>query len=189
MRKDLSLRYYPSDYACQVRIRDLRVARLAAPGTNGSFPRRFAATARGLGVRRTCARTSLETRPCGKVARSRHLIEKLRWPHSRHSCRWCSPQHGSERARSKPWPSYRRRTGLGRRTASTARRVRSDVDTLGDAQRVFKFNAEISHRAVDLGVTKEQLDRAEIAGLPVDLGSLRPAKRMRAVPAGFKADG
>ncbi len=36
----------------------------------------------------------------------------------------------------------------------------SDVDPLSDAQRIFKFDAEITNRAVHLGVAEQKLDRA-----------------------------
>jgi len=51
---------------------------------------------------------------------------------------------------------------------------RSDVDLLGDAQSVIKFDAEVSDRAVHLGVTKQELNGAQIAGLPVDQRCFRP---------------
>lgn len=46
--------------------------------------------------------------------------------------------------------------------------ARSDIDSFGDAERVFEFDAKVSHRAVDFGVPKEELHRAKVAGLPVD---------------------
>ena len=53
-----------------------------------------------------------------------------------------------------------------------------DVDALGYAQSIFQFDTKITHRAVDFGVTKEQLHRAKIAGFTINLGSLCSAKRV-----------
>lgn len=51
----------------------------------------------------------------------------------------------------------------------------SDVDLLGDAQGVVEFDAEVSGRAVHLGMTKQELDRSEVASLPVGQRGLGPA--------------
>jgi hypothetical protein len=51
---------------------------------------------------------------------------------------------------------------------------RSDVDFLGDAQRVIEFDAEVSDRAIHLGVTKQELNGSEISRLPVDQRRFRP---------------
>lgn len=45
---------------------------------------------------------------------------------------------------------------------------RSDVDFLGDAQSVIELDTEVANRAVDLCVTEQKLNRAQIAGFPVD---------------------
>jgi hypothetical protein len=45
----------------------------------------------------------------------------------------------------------------------TARQLRSNVDTLRDAECVFGFDAQISDGAVDLGVAKQKLDCSQIA--------------------------
>ncbi|GAA6178556.1 hypothetical protein GCM10007927_04440 [Sulfitobacter pacificus] len=37
----------------------------------------------------------------------------------------------------------------------TARQNSSDIDALSDAQGIFEFDAEVTHGAVDLGVTKQ----------------------------------
>ena len=39
-----------------------------------------------------------------------------------------------------------------------------DFDSFGDGQRIFKFNSEVSDRAVHLGVTEEKLNGAEVGG-------------------------
>jgi hypothetical protein len=44
----------------------------------------------------------------------------------------------------------------------------SDVDLLGDRERVIDVDAEVSDRALHLGVAKEQLNRAEVAGSSVN---------------------
>jgi hypothetical protein len=43
-----------------------------------------------------------------------------------------------------------------------------DVDALGDRQGVFDLDAEISDRAIKLGVAKQQLHRPNVASLPID---------------------
>jgi hypothetical protein len=43
------------------------------------------------------------------------------------------------------------------------------------------LNPEISDGAFQLGVTEEKLDRTQVSGLTIDLGSLRTAHRVRAV--------
>ena len=44
----------------------------------------------------------------------------------------------------------------------------SDVDLLGYAQRIVEFDPKVSDRAIDLGVSKQELDGPKIASLPVD---------------------
>lgn len=46
--------------------------------------------------------------------------------------------------------------------------ARSDIDSFGDAERVFECDAKVSHGAVNFGVPDEELHRAKVAGLPVD---------------------
>ena len=70
----------------------------------------------------------------------------------------------------------------------SVRQVGSDVDAFCDAQSIFQFDAQIAHCAVDFGVTKQQLDRAKITGLSVDLCRLCPAERMRAIRAWFQTN-
>ena len=65
----------------------------------------------------------------------------------------------------------------------------SDVDLLGDAQSVVEFDAKVPDRAINLGVSEQELDGPKIAGLPVDQRGLGPPKRMRPVPARIQADG
>jgi hypothetical protein len=65
---------------------------------------------------------------------------------------------------------YERPSGVGR--ALTALPRFSDVDLLGDGERVVDLNTEIPDRALHLGVPKEQLSRAEVPGSPIDQGRL-----------------
>jgi hypothetical protein len=44
----------------------------------------------------------------------------------------------------------------------------SDVDLLGDRERVIDLDAEVSDRTLHLGVAKEQLNRPAVSGSPVD---------------------
>ena len=55
----------------------------------------------------------------------------------------------------------------------------SDINMFCYCQSVNNFDAEISDRAFDLGVAKQELDSPEIAGAPVNQGSLRASERMR----------
>jgi hypothetical protein len=50
----------------------------------------------------------------------------------------------------------------------TALPLRSDVNLLGDGERVIDLDAEVPDRALDLGMAKEQLNRPKIAGTPID---------------------
>jgi hypothetical protein len=45
---------------------------------------------------------------------------------------------------------------------------------LGDRQSVINLDTEIANRALDLGVTEQQLDGPQIAGAAIDQGSLGP---------------
>src|SRR5260370_24029962 len=57
----------------------------------------------------------------------------------------------------------------------------SQLDLLGDAERVIDLDAEIADRAFELRVPEEKLNRPQVARLLVDLGRLRSPHRMRAV--------
>src|SRR4051794_27091576 len=54
----------------------------------------------------------------------------------------------------------------------------SDLSLFRYRERVIHLDAEISDRALDLGVTEQELDRPQVAGAPVDQGSLRPPQRV-----------
>jgi hypothetical protein len=50
----------------------------------------------------------------------------------------------------------------------------SDIDLLGDRQGVVNLDPEITDRALDLGVTEQQLNGPEVAGPAIDQGSFCP---------------
>ena len=56
-----------------------------------------------------------------------------------------------------------------------------DVNLLRNGDGVVHFDAEVPHRALDLAVTKQQLDCPEIACAPVDERCLRSPQRVSAV--------
>ena len=70
----------------------------------------------------------------------------------------------------------------------TVRQGSSDIDSLSDAQGIFEFDAEVANCAVCLCVTKQQLDRAEVAGFSTDLCCLCPAQRMGTISAWLQPD-
>ena len=51
---------------------------------------------------------------------------------------------------------------------SAERPPRSDLSSLSEGERVFDVHAEVAHRIFDLGVTKQDLNHAQIARCPVD---------------------
>ena len=58
---------------------------------------------------------------------------------------------------------------------------RSDLGLLRDLQGIVDLDAEIPHSGFQLGVSEEQLDRAQVLGSTVDQRRLRPAHRVRTV--------
>jgi hypothetical protein len=64
----------------------------------------------------------------------------------------------------------------------------SDVNPLGDGERIVDLDAEIPDRAFHLGVAKEQLNRPEIAGTTIDQGCLGSPQRMGAEQGRVKTD-
>lgn len=56
----------------------------------------------------------------------------------------------------------------------------SDIDLLGDLDCVIDLDAEVANRALDLGMSKQELDRAQIASAAVDQNRLRPSQRVGA---------
>ena len=67
--------------------------------------------------------------------------------------------------------------------------LNSDVDLFGNCVRIIDFDTKVSNRTFNLRVAKQELDRAEIAGLPIDFRRLRATKRVRAVTARIEANG
>ena len=59
--------------------------------------------------------------------------------------------------------------------------VASDVELLGNIESVIEFDAEVSDGAFHLGMSEQQLDRPEIAGLAIDQGSLGAPQGVRAI--------
>jgi hypothetical protein len=64
----------------------------------------------------------------------------------------------------------------------------SDVDLLCDGKGIIDLDAEVPHRAFDLGVTKQDLHGPQVAGAPVDQARLGSAKRVRTEEVGIQAD-
>ena len=75
----------------------------------------------------------------------------------------------------------------GRRMSAAApqrlewRSTSSNLDRLGNGQRILKLNAEVAHAAVHLSVAQQRLHRREVAGLLADPHSLCPSHGMGAV--------
>ena len=65
-----------------------------------------------------------------------------------------------------PANGYERPIGGGQSVTALPRC--SDVNLLGDGERIVDFDAEIPDRALHLGVAKEQLNRPEIPGTLID---------------------
>ena len=56
------------------------------------------------------------------------------------------------------------------------------------SQGVFHIDPQISDRAFNLGMSKQDLDRAEVSGRLIDDGRLRPPQRVRAIILARQAD-
>ena len=59
-----------------------------------------------------------------------------------------------------------------------------NVDLLGNAQSIIKFNAKKPHRAVHFGVSKQKLNRAQVAGLAINLRCFYASHRTWTMSAG-----
>jgi len=57
----------------------------------------------------------------------------------------------------------------------------SQLNLLGNAERVVDLDPEVTNRAFELRMPEQQLNRSQVARLLVDLGGLRSPHRMRAV--------
>src|SRR5262245_301838 len=64
----------------------------------------------------------------------------------------------------------------------------SDVDLLGYRDSVIYLDAQVSHGALDLGVTEKELNGTQIPCAPVDQGSLGPPQRVSAVQMRVESD-
>ncbi len=64
----------------------------------------------------------------------------------------------------------------------------SGVSVLGDRQSVVYLNPKIPDSALELGVTEQELNGAEILGPPIHQRRLRATKRMRPIRLGIPAD-
>lgn len=65
----------------------------------------------------------------------------------------------------------------------TVRQHSSNIDMLRDAEGIFKFNAKVAYRTVDLRMSQQQLHGAQVARFSVDLRCPCPAERMGAFSA------
>lgn len=63
-----------------------------------------------------------------------------------------------------------------------------NFNDLGDCERIFKFDAQVSDFAVHLGLSKQKPNRPQAAGLLVNLGYLCSPYRMRAVGTRLNTD-
>jgi hypothetical protein len=56
----------------------------------------------------------------------------------------------------------------------------SDVDLLGDSERIVNLDAEVPDGALHFGVPKEKLNRPEVSGPPVNQSRLGSPQRVSA---------
>src|SRR5215471_5467677 len=59
-------------------------------------------------------------------------------------------------------------------------RIISDLDFFSDGEGVVDLNTEVPHRALDLGVAKQELYRPQVARPAIDQRRLRAPERVRA---------
>jgi hypothetical protein len=64
----------------------------------------------------------------------------------------------------------------------------SDVDLLGDGERIIELDAEVPDRALHLGVPEEELNCPEISGSPIDQRRLGAPERVGAEQRRVEAD-
>lgn len=65
----------------------------------------------------------------------------------------------------------------------------SDLYALGEHEGIFDIDTQIANCRFDLGMPKQDLNGAQIDGLLVDEGCLRPAQRMCAIILRSQSDG
>ncbi len=75
-----------------------------------------------------------------------------------------------------------RKSPLGRCLHRPSKCSQTQTSTLSE------FDTQIANGAIHLGVTKQQLHRAEISGLPIDLGDFGSSHRVRSVCAWLQSD-
>ena len=63
----------------------------------------------------------------------------------------------------------------------------SEMILAGDFQGFGLFGADVFLGAFDAGMAEQELGRAQVAGLLVDMGREGPAQRMQAIEAGIDA--
>jgi hypothetical protein len=64
----------------------------------------------------------------------------------------------------------------------------SDVDLLGDGERIIDLDAEVSDRALHLGVPEEELNCPEVPDSPIDQRRLGAPERVGAEQRRVEAD-
>lgn len=64
----------------------------------------------------------------------------------------------------------------------------SDVDFLRDLDGVVDLNSEVAYRALDLGMSEQQLDGPQVAGPSIDQRGLGSPQRVRPELEGIEAD-
>src|SRR5438132_9221123 len=64
----------------------------------------------------------------------------------------------------------------------------SDINLFRYCQGVIDFDAEIAHRAFDLGVPEQKLDSPEVARPPIDQRCLCASQRVRPEQLGVESD-
>ena len=67
-------------------------------------------------------------------------------------------------------------------------RYRSDVDLLGNLQRIIDLDSEVPDRALQLAVTQQPLDGSQVLRVTVDQRRFCPPQRICAVIAWIKLD-
>ena len=66
--------------------------------------------------------------------------------------------------------------------------VKLQVCLLGQEQGIINFNAEVSDRALELGMAQQQLTGTKVAGSLVDQRNFCPPQAVRSVERGIEAD-
>ncbi|GAA4003619.1 hypothetical protein GCM10022211_14180 [Sphingomonas humi] len=61
-------------------------------------------------------------------------------------------------------------------------------EAFGQLQRIIYLDAQVSHSALQLGVAKQELAGAKVAGLLVEQGHFRAAHTMSAIGSRIEAD-